>query len=128
MSEAVFFIARKKGGNMHPLVDAFYKGRATLKKQQGEFFDNTTKPKKACAVGAIYWGLFKKATISPQSEIVIEYPQFRGWLSKAPCEHDENGGTVIGILIHLNDVHTGHDWPDKKIADWLEQSLASAAV
>jgi len=115
---------------MHPLVDSFYKGRTVLKRQAEKFFDSPKKPKKACAIGAIYYGLYGTATenfLGVPSRIVADYPQIRNWVKVAPCEHDEGGGTIIGILIHLNDFHTGHDWNDKRIAEWLERVLVETS-
>lgn len=113
---------------MHPLVDAFYKGRGKFKKHRKEFFDDLKRPKAACHLGAIYYGLFKKVTntgVTVGSDLYGEYPEIRGWVKKAPCEHDDGeGGTVAGILVHLNDEHDGRSWPDEKIASWLTQVLA----
>lgn len=108
---------------MHVLTDAFWKGRATLKKGTGAYFDSEKKPRKACAVGAIYYGLYKKAhNDDTVLTMVNEYPEIRSWTT-VPCEHDDIG-TISAILIHLNDEHTGHDWPDKRIAEWLDNVLS----
>lgn len=111
---------------MHPLVDFYYKGRAELKPLTGEYFDSIKKPKKACFIGAIYYGIHKK-TLEEDVPFAIaaEYPQIRGWYSlPAPCGHDDEGGLISAILVHLNDEHTRHEWPEKKIAEWLEQALS----
>lgn len=110
---------------MHALVDAFWQGRNKLKKQRRAYFDNYKKPKAACALGAVYYGLYKKT----QEEflgvaIAKEYPEIRYW-TKVPCEHDDVG-LVSSILIHLNDDHDARSYPDEKIADWLEGALKDA--
>jgi len=120
---------------MHPLVDAFYKGRSQLKKTTGKYFDPPSKPKKACDVGAIYYGLYNKTPRAGESvygEIYLDYPEFSDKFVPIPCEHkdspefsDDARGYIGSILIHLNDEHTAHTWPDKKIAEWLEVALAS---
>jgi hypothetical protein len=111
---------------MHALVDAFLKGRATLKRTKGEYFDNLEKPKKADAIGAICYGLYKKSVDKPIAAIKSEWPQINYWV-KVPCGHDDEGGLLSSVLIHLNDEHTAHDWSDKKIADWLDVVLAGQA-
>lgn len=112
---------------MHPLVDAFYKGRATLKRGRGEFFDDDAKPKKACYVGAIYYGLYKTARVPENSAVPLaierDWPQFRYW-TNAPCGCDKEGGLISAILVHLNDAHDAREWGDKKISDWLESVYA----
>lgn len=111
---------------MHDVVNALYKGRSKLKKGTGQYFDNPKKPKKACVLGAIYFGLYGHTTESMglPLEISFDYPEIRKWSSgPAPCGHDAEGGMITSILIHLNDVHTGRDWPDQKIAGWLENEL-----
>src|SRR5690349_14836180 len=111
---------------MHPITDAFWKGRAVLKKGTGAYFDSEKKPKKACALGAIYYGLYKN-TADPRNDstplkISMDFPEIRSWV-EVPCEHDDRG-IISSILIHLNDEHTGHDWPDKRIAEWLDNVLS----
>ena len=114
---------------MHPLVDYFWKGREVLKKNQGEFFDNPKRPKKACFIGAIYYGIHKKGLDGDGNDVIFaianDYPQIREYVhAPVPCGHDDEGGLISAILVHLNDNHTGHDWPDKKIAEWLDKTLS----
>lgn len=110
---------------MHPLVDAFWKGRQSLKRGKGEYFDKDREPKKACAVGAIYYGLYKSVTQFPNAAISNLYPEFRQMVN-VPCEHDDVG-SVIAILIHLNDQHSAKTWNDANLAKWLEIALQSDA-
>jgi hypothetical protein len=108
---------------MHPLVDAFWKGRAVLKRTSGVYIDDIDKPKKSDTIGAIAYGLFSKSK-NPVIRLKEEWPQISYWAA-VPCEHDTEG-TIIAILIHLNDVHS-KEWTDKKIADWLELVFAGKA-
>jgi len=110
---------------MHPLVDAFWQGRQKFKKGTGKYFDSTRKPKAACHLGALYWGMYKE--IPGEGKLVLlnnDWPE----ISKpaaVPCEHKDETpiGDISGILIHLNDEHDGRSWPDKKVAEWLETAL-----
>ncbi len=103
---------------MHPFIDGFYKGRAKLKKGTGKYFDNIDNPKKACYVGAMYYGLYGKTSVALLTDFVRDYPDIRKMVS-CPCEHDKEG-TIVSILIHLNDLHSTHQWNDAKITKWLE--------
>jgi hypothetical protein len=107
---------------MHPLVDAFWQGRGKLKKTKNKYFDNDKKPKAACAIGAIYYGLYKMTSDMPVIKISQDYPDIHKWVP-VPCGHDSEGGTISAILIHLNDGHDAHTFSDQKIAEWLEGAL-----
>lgn len=111
---------------MHPLVDAFWQGRTKFKKTTGKYFDNTKKPRAACHLGALYWGMYKET--SGEGKLVTlnnDWPEVIEKMIPIPCEHTESEvGNVSGILIHLNDVHDGRSWPDKKVAEWLEGALS----
>lgn len=114
---------------MQPLVDGFLKGRAVLKKKIiGSYFDSYNKPKKCCHLGAVIFGIYGKAEIP--DNLNKDFPEI--WkMVPIPCEHqydeehrDDPRGQIGAILIHLNDKHTAHSWPDKKVADWLESALS----
>lgn len=107
---------------MHALVDAFIKGRAALKKDTGLFFDDEKKPKKACYVGAVYYGLYGKPSDTVMTQLSMDWPQIRKWVA-APCGHDDEGGYISAILIHLNDEHSTKEWNDKRITEWFESVI-----
>jgi hypothetical protein len=107
---------------MHPLADAFIQGRAKLKKNTEKYFDDPKKPKKACYMGAMYYGLTGKPTDQNCSVLMAnDWPQLHKMVTP-PCSCDTTG-YVSSILIHLNDFHDGREWSDKKITDWMESVL-----
>jgi hypothetical protein len=113
---------------MHPLVDAFYKGRSSLKKVQGKYFDKLKNPRKACHLGTIYYGLYGRTDMDARLE--EEYPILKDTRFPIPCEHqydeehrDDPTGELRAILIHLNDEHNAHSWPDKRVAEWMIEIL-----
>lgn len=120
--------------NMHPLLDAFWQGRTKFKKKSiGTYFEKEKNPRAACHVGAIYWGLFKKTNIGPiWVTLSNEYPEITSNMVPIPCEHAEDhidpNGFIASILIHLNDEHDGHTWPDSRVAKWLEDTLANPGL
>lgn len=107
---------------MHVLVDAHYKGRAKLPKRAvDEFFDSVKKPKAACYLGCIYYGIHNKASDGMVVQELVDegYDVLRRW-AEPPCDHDlENAGTIAGILIHLNDMHDGRQMKEQQITDWF---------
>jgi hypothetical protein len=113
---------------MHPIVDAFWKGRTKFKKTEEVYFDREKNPRAACHIGAIYWGLYKKVDLKGCAlGITYDYPEFLSELKPIPCEHAKDhldpNGYIGSILIHLNDEHDGRSWPDKRVAEWLEGVL-----
>jgi hypothetical protein len=109
---------------LHQLVDAYHKGRAALKPLQDAYFKSN---KYACFVGAIYYGLYKEIS-SPEIEIVnqiaSDYPEIRKWTYNIPCKHlDTEGGTISGVLIHLNDQHSRREISEKTMVEWLASVL-----
>ena len=109
---------------MHPLVDGFIKGRAKLKKNIGEYFDNPEKPKKACFVGAMFYGMGggKGDWTNIAGLIKRDWPQLHAWVIP-PCGCDPEGGYISSILIHLNDVHPTKEWNDEKILTWFKSVI-----
>lgn len=114
---------------MHPLVDAFIKGRAKTKKCTDAYFEKKGKTYRSCAVGAIYYGFFEKFPESPNlvvpDKIFAQNEDIKKMV-EVPCEHDDTG-TVLGILIHLNDYHD-KEWKDADIQKWLEGVLDDRAT
>lgn len=112
---------------MHALIDNHYKGRSVIKKRAvNTFFDSVKKPKAACYIGAIYYGLHGKTTDQPVVQELVDegFEELRRW-AEPPCDHDlDNCGTIAGIIIHLNDDHDGRTFSDQKITDWLNLALA----
>jgi hypothetical protein len=113
---------------MHPLTDAFIKGRAKFKKIDGKYFDNVLKPKSACHYGALYWGYFGTTGASDMTKPRLwqEFPELTK-IVPMPCNDlTEKEGEIRSILIHLNDDHDGRSgWTDEKVAEWLENALTS---
>lgn len=108
---------------MHPLVDAFWQGRDKCKKKVvGKYFDNVKKPKLACHLGAVYYGLYHNTEVN--IDLLHEwYPEIRQ-LVPVPCtDTGETVGWISSILIHLNDAHDGREWSDKKVAAWLGEGI-----
>jgi len=126
---------------MHELVNAFAKGRAAHKRTVGEYFEVKGKTIKSCAVGAVYYGLYGRVPKEDESvaivptQIVGDWPQVRTAMFPIPCKHkvvydkgelEGDKGNIVGILIHLNDLHgitSDEKWTDKKIQDWLATTL-----
>lgn len=113
---------------MHPLVDAFIKGRAKTKRTTGQYFEKKGRGYRSCAVGAIYYGLFEKVPESPNLVVVPaiygQNEDIRKFVN-VPCEHDDTG-TVVAILTHLNDEHE-KEWKDADIQKWLTEVLDDRA-
>lgn len=112
---------------MHPLTDAFIKGRAKFKKTTGKYFDAINKPKMACHYGALYWGLYgQPAPMERVWAMKDENPELLKIVTM-PCDDTpEKEGEIRSILIHLNDDHDGRSgWTDKRVAEWLETALNS---
>ena len=106
---------------MHPLTDAFIKGRAKFKKTTHEYFGS--KGKTACHLAAMYWGVYNTTAYVPD-KLDEDFPELRKMISM-PCDDlSEKEGWIKSILIHLNEDHDGRSgWTDKNVADWLEKSL-----
>jgi len=125
------------GRRVHPLTDAFIKGRGKFKKISGKYVDKTDKPKAMCHLGAMYWGVYQSPIddAHPVWQLKNDFPEISDHLVEIPCEHrfptestlDETGdqGHISSILIHLNDQHDGRSgWTDEKVASWLESVLS----
>lgn len=119
---------------MHPLTDAFIKGRSKYKKIRGQYYDGK---KSACHLGCILLENYKEyfdrdAYYSAVTALRLDYPYISGnTYVPIPCEHTQlghgEGGNITSILIHLNDEHDGRQgWGDKQIAGWLEKALTQA--
>lgn len=117
---------------MHVLVDAFWKGKNRFpNKISDRYFDDLKKPKAACHLGAVYYGYTKKTSSSAAIELLRDFPELHNMvpLPCAPCvSTPETEGYVSAIIIHLSDHHTKRDWPDDKVAAWLETALTNAAT
>jgi len=116
---------------VHPLTDAFIKGRAKFKKITGKYYDNNKKPKAACDYGAMYWGVYgvpymDEGIMEGGGIIANDFPELRK-IVPLPCGETVRGhtdGEIRSVLIHLNDEHDGRSgWTDEKKAQWLEKSL-----
>lgn len=122
---------------MHPLTDAFIKGRAKLKKTENKYFDKQIKPKKACHVGALLYGWegfaddLSDVLENPDNavnRIKLDFPFLYSHFVPLPCDDTpEKEGQILSILIHLNDDHDGRSgWTDQKVAEWLETAISQA--
>lgn len=112
----------------HPLVNAYIEGRAKFKGFKGKYFDKEKNPKMACDIGAMYWGFYGKPSLDPYNLLARDFPEAsNSHLVDIPCEHKEEGkGSILSILIHLNDEHDGRSgWTTDAKVKWLESALAT---
>lgn len=109
---------------MHPLVDAFIKGRPKFKKLQKAYFDK--KGKAACHSGVIFAELYHQ-TYWEHHKLLSDYAELEK-IVPMPCDDlQETEGWILSILQHLNDDHDGRSgWTDKAVATWLEKALTAS--